>query len=178
MTRLKKLMIPALLLALPARAEPPVSQYSPKLELSAMSNGGIFFSDETSVAFLMGGAAYEVTPGLQLGVTGLYTRIGYDDGNYWGYAVLIGPTVNYPVADLRNAFYLTFKYGGGQVGGTAVSGASDTSRGMWNASLGKRFQLSQTLAYVPEVGVFKVVDAKHETDPVFRILPLGLSLFF
>ena len=159
--------------------EEPSPPDAPKFEISALSNAGLILTKDVSVGFLMGGVAYELIPGLQLGVSGAYFRVGYKDSNVWGLAALVGPIVNFPFqADIRDAFYASFKYGGGVAGGTDISSKSDSSRGAYSISVGKRFQFTQHLSYTPEVGVFKVLDSKNDIDPVYRIIPLGLSLFF
>jgi hypothetical protein len=166
----------------------PKKEYTSRFEFSALSSGSYFFNGDGSFGYLGAGISYHIIPGLQLSATAAYLRVSVNGtsgaSNYttWAFGALVGPVINFPFEwDLRDAFFASARYGGGVYGdnNTSVSTTStDTSRGMLDFSIGKRFRIFEQLSYTPTLGLSKVLSSSGYNNALYRVVPLGFSLFF
>jgi hypothetical protein len=162
-----------------------------RFELSALSNGGFFFNGSGSLGFVAVGAAIQIVPSLQLAVDAAYLNLHAFGESTWAIGALVGPVLNFPFkSDLRDAFFVSAKYGGGVLGGTEITSGTDNSKGVLDFSIGKRFKITEHISYTPEFGFSDVLGGGNSTysdatqsytsssATAFRVVLFAFSAFF
>jgi hypothetical protein len=159
---------------------PPPSRH----EITASTNGGLYFDskvlDEKFLsAWVSGGYHYSLLPWLQLGGQTSLSLVHSPAHTEVGTSLLLGPTFNFPFeSDLRDAFYLRV-LGGTKRANVAVYEGNTMStdskyRAAMEVSIGKRFQITESLSYNPHVTATRVFVKGERT--AFAVVPLSFSL--
>jgi hypothetical protein len=172
----------------PAQAEQgalPALPLGDALEVSVGSNGLFSFSDVSTQISLFAEGRYRLTSLLQVGLSLTYRYQSTESVSSSAFQGLAGPVFNFALGSvgrgsngkdgIENSFFVSPKVGltSGQTKfGTVVVGSS--SEPTFALTLGKRFALSESVAYAPSIGVIKEL----HFSPNFTIQPLALSVFF
>lgn len=134
--------------------------------LTAVAGDLSFGGGSTTVGF---GADYNYAVVPDILQFGLKSAVAYSEATATTIAaVLAGPTINFPVTDLRDSFFLTGAFGFTYL---EVSSGS-TTKFSFGFELGKRFQILENFSYRPAVSITKVSGASMR----FGVSLLSFSL--
>jgi hypothetical protein len=113
----------------------------------------------------------------QIGFSAAYRYQSANSATDSAFQLLAGPTFNLPIEEqrLQSAFFASalvgFTTGQTSFGSVLVNSTTAFTGAL---TVGKRFALSDAVAYAPSVGVVK----EAGFDPDFTIQPISISVFF
>lgn len=147
-----------------------------RFEVTAGTDRLISQNDVLKQASIFAEARYRLNDWLQIGGTVGLRMQGTGNAIEMAMQPLFGPTFNLGTGHgLQNAFFISPKIGI-TVERTTLDGKVIDSGSKFTTSLsaGKRFALSDHVAFVPSVGVLKESGA----TPGYSIVPIAISIFF
>lgn len=149
------------------------SELSPKPTnhevLLSATNSSLLFTDSSGSLGFTSGYNYSIHPHWQLGFFPS-VAVGYatgDIGLSYRLSLDVGPTLNFS-EDFANSFFLRTTVG------HTFSGLTGRkfSESLWGvqASVGKRFQLTENLTYTPSLGVSKFLHSEAKATFIVNVL--------
>jgi len=148
------------------------------IEITAGTNGLFSLSDVSSQISLFAEVRYRLTPRLQLGGSFAYRYQSANSVSDSALQGLVGPTLNLGLTEeggLQSAYFVSV-LAGVTTGQTTFGNVVQSSATQFTvaASVGKRFAITNQIAYAPSIGVVK----EFSFDPNFTIQPISFSIFF
>lgn len=153
-----------------------------RLEVTAGTAGLFAFSGSTRQLSLFAEARYRFSQSWQFGGSLAYRYQLSNEVSDSAFQALFGPTFNFGGGSdaygghaIHDSFFLSPK-AGVTLGKTAFGEVTvrSSTAATFGLTAGKRFALSESVAYAPSVGVIKEMGS----SPTFTIQPISLSVFF